>query len=117
MHEHKLVRHADSLEDNVGREYGSRVTDLQSQLNGGQTTREVGHEGGSDNDRDHPHVQAAIERCDELNTRWVEEGNVVTRVEPKLVQDEGTDTFSTLVEIDAVHGSQRVALKRNKEDD
>ena len=56
MHKHKLVRHADSLEDNVGREYGSRVTDLQSQLNGGQTTREVGHEWGSDNDRDHPHV-------------------------------------------------------------
>ncbi len=71
-----------SLEDNIGREYGPRVTDLQSQLNGGQTTRKVGHEGGSDNDRDHPHVEAAIERRDELNTGWVEEGNVVPRVEP-----------------------------------
>ncbi len=54
VHEHKLVRHADSLEDNVGREYGSRVTDLQSQLNSGQTTREVGHEGWSNNDRTIP---------------------------------------------------------------
>ena len=44
-------------------------------------------------------IKAAIEGADEVDPRWVDESNMVSRVEPPFLQKEAGDLLGSLVQL------------------
>ncbi len=57
-------------------------------------------------------VEASIESNDELDTRWVEQSDVVSRVHPQLLHDVRTNPVRPLVQLAAVQLTEGVSLER-----
>ena len=50
-------------------------------------------------DRYDADIEAAIEGADEVDPRWVDERNMVSRVESPFLQKEAGDLFGSLVQL------------------
>ena len=96
--------------DRVTGEEGSGVADLHGELHGGHAGLQVADHGGTNDHRDHAHIQASVEGDYELYACRVEEGYMVARVEVELVCDVSSHTLSSLVEGPCVDGPEGMTL-------